>query len=67
MIDHLTKGFAHALEEIEAVDPWTLVGMRTVLRQERSTPEVVLFVAGDMHEYLGQPIAYARTNQIVPP
>ena len=26
-----------------------------------------MFVGGDMHEHLGQLIAYARTNQIVPP
>ena len=28
---------------------------------------LVLFVAGDMHEHLGQLIECARTNQIVPP
>ncbi len=67
IIDHLTKGFAFAKMEIESIDPATLVGSRTVFRQERTTPEIVLFVAGDMHEHLGQLIAYARTNQIVPP
>ena len=67
VIDHLTKGFAHAKSEIEAMDPATLTGKRTVFRQERSIPEIILFVAGDMHEHLGQLIAYARMNQIVPP
>ena len=67
VIDHLTKGFAHAKMELEAIDPATLVGARTVFGQERTTPDLVLFVAGDMHEHLGQLIAYARTNQIVPP
>lgn len=67
VIDHLTKGFAHAQMEIEAIDPATLVGSRSLFGQERSTPNLVLFVAGDMHEHLGQLIAYARTNQIVPP
>ena len=67
VIDHLTKGFAHAKAELEAIDPATLVGTREVFGQERTTPEVILFVAGDMHEHLGQLIAYARTNQIVPP
>ena len=67
VIDHLTKGFAHAKMELEAIDPATLVGERTVFGQERTTPDLVLFVAGDMHEHLGQLIAYARTNQIVPP
>ena len=35
--------------------------------QNRSVPEVVLLVAGDMHEHLGQLIAYARMNRILPP
>lgn len=26
-----------------------------------------MLVGGDMHEHLGQLIAYARTNRIVPP
>ncbi len=67
VIDHLTKGFAHTQEALEAIDPATLVGSRELFGQERTTPELVLFVAGDMHEHLGQLIAYARTNQIVPP
>ena len=67
VIDHLTKGFAHAKSEIEAMDPATLTGKRAVFRQERSIPEIILFVAGDMHEHLGQLIAYARMSQIVPP
>ncbi len=67
VIDHLTKGFAHAKAELGAIDPATLVGSREVFGQERTTPDLVLFVAGDMHEHLGQLIAYARTNEIVPP
>ena len=38
VIDHLTKGFAHAKEQIEAVDPATLVGTRTIFRRELTTP-----------------------------
>ena len=67
VIDHLTKGFDHTREALEAVDPATLGGSRELFGQQRTTPALVLFVAGDMHEHLGQLIAYARTNQIVPP
>jgi hypothetical protein len=67
VIDHLTKGFAHAKKELEAIDPATLTGKRKVMGQDRSMPDVVLFIGGDMHEHLGQLIAYARTNHIVPP
>ena len=67
VVDHLTKAFAHAKMELEAIEPASLVGARTVFGQERTTPDLVLLVAGDMHEHLGQLIAYARMQQIVPP
>ncbi len=67
IIAHLNKGFDHARSAIEALDPSTLTGMRTVMGRERSAADVVLFVGGDLHEHLGQLIAYARTNRIVPP
>ena len=67
VIDHLTRGFAYAQETIEAIDPASLTGSRSLFGRERSSPELMLFVAGDMHEHLGQLIAYARTNRIVPP
>src|SRR5262245_19037897 len=67
VIDHLNKGFAHAKKELEALDAGTLTGKRKVMGQDRSAPEVALVVGGDLHEHLGQLIAYARMNHIVPP
>ena len=67
VIDHLTKGFAYTQEALGGVDPATIVSSRELFGAERTTPELVLFVAGDMHEHLGQLIVYARTNRIVPP
>ena len=67
VIDYLTRGFASAQEQLEGVDPATLTGTQMVFGQERTTADMVLLVAGDMHEHLGQLIAYARMNQIVPP
>lgn len=67
VIDHLNKGFAYAKKEIEAIDPATLTGRRKAGDSERTVAESVLAVTGDMHEHLGQMIAYARTNHIVPP
>ena len=67
VIDHLKKGFAHAKAELTAVDPATLTGKRQVMGQSMSEIETVLAVGGDLHEHLGQMIAYARMNQIVPP
>lgn len=67
VIDHLTRGFDYAREQLEALDPATLTSARNLFGQERTTPAIMFFVGGDMHEHLGQLIAYARTNRIVPP
>ncbi len=67
VIDQLNKGFAYAKKEIEAIDPATLTGKLPAGNSTRTATEAVLAVAGDMHEHLGQMIAYARMNQIVPP
>jgi len=67
VIDHLNKGFAHAKKELESIDPATLTGKRKVMGQDRAVPDIALFISGDLHEHLGQLIAYARTNHIVPP
>ena len=67
VIDHLNKGFAHAKKELEALDPATLTGKRKVIGQDMSVADGALVVGGDLHEHLGQLIAYARMNHIVPP
>jgi len=67
VIEHLNKGFAHAKAELEALDPATLTGRRQVMGQSRNAIETALMVGGDLHEHLGQLIAYARANRIVPP
>jgi hypothetical protein len=67
VIEHIRKGFAHAQQQLETIDAPTLVASRNVFGTQRTAPAIALFVFGDMHEHLGQLIAYARSNQIVPP
>jgi DinB family protein len=67
VIDHLTKAFAHAKSELDSVDPATLTAKRRVMGQDRTIAEIAAAIGGDMHEHLGQLIAYARMNRIVPP
>lgn len=67
IIDHLTKAFAHAKTSLQGIDPSTLTGTRRVMGSARSTPEIAFAIGGDLHEHLGQLIAYARTNHVVPP
>jgi hypothetical protein len=67
VIEHLNKGFAHAKKELEAADPSTLTGKRKVMGRDLATTDIALAIGGDLHEHLGQLIAYARMNHIVPP
>jgi len=67
VIDHLNKGFAHAKAQLESIDPATLTGKRKLMGRDLSAIDAALFIGGDLHEHLGQLIAYARMNHIVPP
>ena len=67
VIDHINKGFAHAKKELEALDPATLTGKRKVMGRDAMVTDIALGIGGDLHEHLGQMIAYARMNHIVPP
>jgi hypothetical protein len=67
VIDHLNKGFAHAKKELESLDAASLTGKRKVMGRDLSASQTALAIGGDLHEHLGQLIAYARMNKIVPP
>jgi hypothetical protein len=67
IIDHLNKGFAHAKKELEALDASAMTGKRKVMGRDMSASQTALAIDGDLHEHLGQMIAYARMNKIVPP
>jgi hypothetical protein len=67
VVEHLTKAFAHAKKEIEAIDPATLTGTHKLFGRDMTTPQIATLIGGDLHEHLGQLIAYARMNHIVPP
>ena len=69
VIEHLNKGFAHAKKELEALDPATLTARRKIMISPNplAITDIALGVGGDLHEHLGQMIAYARMNHIVPP
>jgi len=67
IIEHINKGFAHAKKELEALDASTLTGKRKVMGRDLAVTDIALAIGGDLHEHLGQMIAYARMNHIVPP
>jgi hypothetical protein len=67
VVEHLNKAFAHAKKELDALDPSLLTGKRKVMGRDLSVADTAAAIGGDLHEHLGQLIAYARTNHIVPP
>jgi hypothetical protein len=66
-IKHLREGFAFARQSLEALDPDALAGTHTIFGRPHTVVEMSFDVTDDLHEHLGQLIAYARMNGIVPP
>ena len=65
VIDELAKSWAHAKAQVGAVDAAHLTGK---YKPWGVTIDQAAFgMAGDLHEHLGQLIAYARVNGVKPP
>jgi hypothetical protein len=65
----LKDGFAYSQSSINGLDPNSLVGTRK-LYDGHFTGTIIQSsdgMAGDLHEHLGQLIAYARMNGVTPP
>lgn len=67
VLTHLKAGFAYATTAVNGLDPSTLTGKKKLFGGEYTIVETSLGMAADMHEHLGQLIAYARVNGIKPP
>jgi uncharacterized damage-inducible protein DinB len=67
VLKHLKEGFAYGRQAVEGVEPSSLLGTRKFFGQDANTTDIALGMAGDLHEHLGQLIAYARVNGIKPP
>ena len=63
----LKQSFAHVRDNVSAMSDADMA-KETKMFGKPATYETVLFtMANHMHEHLGQSIAYARTNGIIPP
>ena len=67
VMKHLHEGFAWAKQNIGAVPADSIAGTRKIFGGDHTIIETSAAVADDLHEHLGQLIAYARMNGIVPP
>lgn len=67
VIDYLNKSWAYGKAQVEGVDAAKLAGKMKMFGREVTFPEMTFGMSGDLHEHLGQLIAYARMNKVVPP
>ncbi len=63
----LETSAAYLLEAIGNLSDEQMQETIRMFGQEGVLQASLLLVVGDMHEHLGQAIAYARTNEVVPP
>lgn len=63
----LEHAFTHATETITATPDAELDASVQLFGQEATKRQVLHMMVTHMHEHLGQLIAYARTNGVVPP
>lgn len=67
VMKHLKEGFAYTKQQIEGLDPAAITGTKKLFGGDRTIIETSFAMTDDLHEHLGQLIAYARTNGVVPP
>jgi len=67
VLKHLTDGFAYLKQQITGLDAAAITGKKKLFGGDHTIVETSFIMGGDLHEHLGQLIAYARMNGVVPP
>jgi DinB superfamily len=67
VLKHLADGFAYCQRVLGGTNPAALTGAQPLFGGHYTVIETSSDMAGDLHEHLGQLIAYARVNGIKPP
>ncbi len=67
VIAEMERSFDYMTESLRNMTRADITGDATWFGRETTGTGVVGLAVVDMHEHLGQSIAYARMNQIVPP
>lgn len=67
VLGHLERAFAHARASLDGLSDDALARRVQFFGRERALSEALYIMLADMHEHLGQAIAYARSNEVVPP
>jgi uncharacterized damage-inducible protein DinB len=67
LLVELDRSFEHFIAQAEGLDESARMEKVQFFGREVDVGTGLMLAANDMHEHLGQAIAYARTNEIVPP
>jgi hypothetical protein len=67
VLKHLSDSFAYCQATLTALDPSSLTGTKKLFGGNYTIIETSFGMTADLHEHLGQLIAYARINGIKPP
>ena len=67
VLKHLKEGFAYGRQSIAGLDDAKIIGLHKSFGQDRQVIQMTLDMTDDLHEHLGQLIAYARMNGVKPP
>lgn len=65
ILDHLTRSWAHCKAQVAGANPSQLTGKYKPW--DITLGEAMFVMSGDLHEHLGQMIAYARSVGVKPP
>jgi uncharacterized damage-inducible protein DinB len=63
----LKTSYANLQQVVAGLSDNDLQTTVTLFGKERTKRDAVMYLLADQHEHLGQSIAYARTNSVVPP
>lgn len=67
ILGELDTSFDFLIEQVNAMSDETRMAQGSYFGTSMPNHAVLAQAMGDMHEHLGQLIAYARTNKVVPP
>ncbi len=67
VLKHLKEGFAYANQVVSGLDEAKITGIQKVFGRDRQIIQMSFVMTSDLHEHLGQLIAYARMNGVTPP
>ena len=67
IVDQLNQGFAYLESAVKNLSEADLQKPTKLFGRDTTGLGVAYHLIADMHEHLGQAIAYARVNSIVPP